>query len=983
MKKYLESRLAIAFALTFFVSFLSAEDVTSGSLTGNVLNQSGDAVSGASLVVKSTSTGVTRSATSGADGSVRVPLLAVGSYTVSVSASGYTTLSDTVNVSLGGASSYNFVLSSASADVEDVVVVGSVVESYDFDRTTTGISIDVDEVLGRTPVNRNITSLVLLAPGTTEGDSAFGNLASVSGSSVAENVYLVNGLNITNFRNFTGASTVPFEFYEQVDVKTGGYQAEFGKAIGGVVNAVTRSGTNDFTASVSVYETPDALRSQSPNTYAADNNRRESDQREINISVGGPIIEDKLFYYVLFNPDESEVSSYGLLSGRTTTSQLDDEFLGYKLDYYLTSNTHFEYTFFSDETQIVYNEWEYDVDTGVKGAYIGESYDNIGGDNEIFKVTSVINDNLTVSFMQGSNDYNRTSSGSGDQYPAIYDARSGSFVPVGQQTSFTIDVGSDSRDMTRFDVDYYVGKHHFRMGYEEEELTAINATINSGGVYYAWFDGDAASGIASGEGNDVVRVRNYSSGGTFVTEQEAFYIQDSWDVTDRLNLNIGLRRSSFNNKNAEGNTFVKAEDQDALRIGATYDLSGDGSSKLFASFGEYYLPIAANTNIRMAGGETYIQTWYNYPAGAPADFLPVGIPVEKDENNPAYLRHVVYGDGSVPDTRSTTDNSLEPMYGEELILGYQTTLEKGMFAGWDFEALYVERELASTIEDVAIDAAVNAYCEANNIVVSPAVAATDTTDAVDAVTCADEWTGFHQYVLTNPGTDMNVYLPELDATVDLSAADLGYPSVVREYTGLTFTLSRAFDNDWTASLSYTNSESIGNYEGTVKSDNGQDDAGITQDFDQPGLTDGSYGLLPNHREHLFKGSFSKVLRDDLLLGINSTITSPRVYGCIGVHPTDDFAAAYAASSWYCQDELTPRGSVSQSNWVINMDLLLSWNVSDNLNVRMDVFNLFNFDSVDDIREYGDQGTGAIDPNYLKPTSYQTPRKVRLGFKYSF
>ena len=78
-----------------------------------------------------------------------------------------------------------------------------------------------------------------------------------------------------------------------------------------------------------------------------------------------------------------------------------------------------------------------------------------------------------------------------------------------------------------------------------------------------------------------------------------------------------------------------------------------------------------------------------------------------------------------------------------------------------------------------------------------------------------------------------------------------------------------------------------------------------------------------------------------------------------------------------------RGSVSQSNWVINMDLLLSWNVSDNLNVRMDVFNLFNFDSVDDIREYGDQGTGAIDPNYLKPTSYQTPRKVRLGFKYSF
>jgi len=972
MNRILDSRIASAFLLTFFVSFMNAEDVTSGSLSGNVLDQSGNAVSGASVVVKSASTGVTRSTSSNSDGSLRIPVLAVGTYSVDISANGFNNLSDTVKVSLGGASSYNFVLSSKAANVEDVVVVGSVVQSYDFDRTTTGINIDVDELLGRTPVSRDITSLVLLAPGTTEGDSAFGNLASVSGSSVAENVYLVNGLNVTNFRNFTGSSSVPFEFYQQVDVKTGGYQAEFGKAIGGVVNAVTRSGTNDFTASVSVYDTPDSLRSQSPNTYAADNARRQSDQREINVSVGGPIIKDKLFYYVLFNPDESEVSSYGLLSGRTTTSTLDDEFMGAKLDYYLDfANTHLEYTYFSDETQIVFNEWEYDTATGAKGTYIGESYDNVGGENEIFKITSVLSDSLTVSYMEGTNEYNRTTSGSGDQYPAIYDARSGSFVSVGQQTSFSIDVGDDSREMSRFDLDYYVGNHHFRMGFEEETLTAVNATINSGGVYYAWFDGDATSGIASGAGNDVVRVRNYQSGGSFVTEQEAMYIQDSWDISDRLNLNVGLRRSSFDNKNANGKTFVKAEDQDAMRIGATYDLSGDGSSKLFASFGEYYLPIAANTNIRMAGGETYIQTWYNYPDGAPADFMPVGIPVEKDENNPNYLRHVVYGDGSVPDTRSTTDNSLEPMYGEEIILGYQTTLENGMFSGWDFEATYVERELASTIEDVAIDAAVIAYCEANNIVV----------DAT--TTCADEWTGFHQYVLTNPGTPMNVYLPELDATVDLSAEDLGYPKVVRDYSALTFSLIREFDGDWGASLSYTNSESVGNYEGTVKSDNGQDDAGITQDFDQPGLTDGSYGYLPNHREHLFKGQFSKVLSENVLVGLNTTITSPRVYGCIGVHPTDTFAAAYAASSWYCQGDITPRGSVSQSNWVINTDLLLSWNVSENMNVRMDVFNLFNFDSVDDIREYGDQGTGAIDPNYLKPTSYQPARRIRLGFKYTY
>jgi outer membrane receptor protein involved in Fe transport len=969
MKNFINSRFALVGLLSFFVTFTVAEDVTNGSLAGQVTNQSGAAVAGATVTVKSDATGISRSSASNESGSLRIPLLPAGSYALTISASGYTTFNDSVKVSLGGDSTYDFVLGSASSNIEDVVVTGSVSASYDFSRTTTGLTIDVDELLGVTPVSRDLTSLVLLAPGSTEGDSAFGNLASINGSSVAENVYLINGLNITNFRNFTGSSTVPFEFYEYVDVKTGGYQAEFGKAIGGVVNAVTRSGSNDFTASVSAYMTPDSFRSQSPNSYAADNARRESEQTEVNISVAGPIIKDKLFYYLLLNPDNSEVTSYGLLSERSTNNVLDDEFFGGKLDYYLNDTTHIEYTFFNDDTTIVSDTSEYDISTGKLGTNIGKSFDNVGGENEIFKITSVITDNLTVSYMQGTNEYNRTTSGAGDGFPALYDARSGSFVNVGQNTSFSIDVGDDKREMSRFDLDYYVefmGSHHFRAGLEEETLTAVNSTINSGGVYYAWFDGLTVSGTEyAAAGTDVVRVRNYNSGGTFVTEQEALYIQDSWDVSDRLNLNIGLRRSTYDNKNAEGKTFVKVEDQDAMRLGASYDIYGDGSSKLFYSFGEYYLPIAANTNIRMAGGETYIHTWYKQEGGAPASFLPVGVPVEADKNNANYLYQVVYGDGTVADTRAGTDNSLEPMYGEETILGYETTLNAGMFKGWNLGTTYVSRELASTIEDVAIDAAVISYAAANGGLDSSA------------------FTGFHQYVLTNPGTNMNVYIPEWDQTVTLSAADLGYPTVSRDYTAVSVALEKEFDGDWGATLSYTNSESKGNYEGTVKSDNGQDDAGLTQDFDQPGLTDGSYGLLPNNREHIFKGRFNKALRSDVMLGINSTITSPRTFGCIGYHPTDNFAAAYGASSWYCDGKLTPRGSVAQSSWILNLDMLVSWNVNDNLNVRMDVFNLFDFDSVDDMNEFGDSTSTTANKNYLKPTSFQTPRSLRIGFKYTY
>ncbi len=432
--------------------------------------------------------------------------------------------------------------------------------------------------------------------------------------------------------------------------------------------------------------------------------------------------------------------------------------------------------------------------------------------------------------------------------------------------------GTDEREIFKFDVDYYIGNHHLRFGIENEDLTASDTSEYSGGVYYRGYDDNGNGAIDPGE---TVRLRIYRSGGNFEVKQEAFYIQDSWDVTDRLNLNIGLRRSTYDNKNAAGATFVKTEDQQALRFGASYDVFGDGSSKLFYSFGEYYLPIAANTNIRMAGGETYIHTWYKQEDGAPAGYTDCG-------------ETSVFGDGSVPDTRSLTDANLKPMYGEETIIGYTQVLESGAFAGWDLNAYYVQRELATTIEDVAIDAAVNAWCAAGN---------------GDPVGCA-AFTGFHQYVVTNPGNDMNVYLPEFDQFVTLSAADLNYPKPIREYDGMTVELERVWDGDWALRIAYTNSDTIGNYEGTVKSDNGQDDAGITQDFDQPGLVDGSYGKLPNHRKHIFKANGSKMLANNLVGGMNMSVTSPRYYGCIGEHPTDVYAAAYGASSWYCNGVLT-------------------------------------------------------------------------------
>ena len=941
-----------------------AEDGTSGTLNGKVLSSSGASISGAAVSVSSTSTGVSRSGVTSSDGSISMPLLAIGTYNVSISAGGYTTLDDSVRIRLGN-TSYNFVLS--SGDMEEMVVTAGARQIKDFDSTTTGISVDVDELINTTPVARNITAIQLLAPGTQSGDSAFGNLASIGGSSPAENVYIVNGLNTTNFRNFTGSSSVPFEFYEQVEVKTGGYQAEFGKATGGVVNAVTKSGSNDWEFGFNVSYTPDSLIEDKPDTYTNRNNLDERDFMETNVWVSGPIIKDMLFFYLLVNPEDDEYLD--TVQTQQYVYKKDETFFGGKLDFYAGDKIHLEYTYFNDDAQNVEDTYSYDASTGAT-SLVGPSFYNIGGENHIGKASFLITDNLTAAITYGSNEYNRTTSGAGDSIPACYlhpsspNNPGSGWLPCGDATNFSISVGDDEREIIRYDVDYYLGKHHIRLGFEEEELTANDSTINSGGVYYMYFNSPS---YASFTGNSVAgqpyaRVRTYESGGTFETNQEVLYLQDSWQVNDQLMVNAGIRRSSYDNKNSNGETFVKTEDQDAMRLGVTYDIDGDGNRKIFASYGEYYLPIAANTNIRMAGGETYIHDFYEVTADQHGSVSPV---------LGAQVNSTVYGDGSVPDTRSTTDNSLEPMYQEEIILGYAQTLESGMLEGFDLGITFTTRDLASTIEDVAIDAAVLAYCDANGITV------TDTGNS-----CADEWTGFHQYVLTNPGSDMNVYLPELGTTVDLSAADLNYPEVSREYKAIAIALDRPFDGDWGLKASYTWSSTKGNYEGTVKSDNGQDDAGITQDFDQPGLTDGSYGYLPNHRRHLLKVFGTKAINDKLTFGMAFRAESPRKFGCIGTHPTDVFASAYGDSSWYCEGKLTPRASAFESDTITTLDALLSYRFSERLIFRLDMFNVLDSQAVTDMNEYGESG-GAPNANYQLPVNFQAPRKVRLGMQFDF
>jgi hypothetical protein len=1002
-------------ATAILATAAQAQDYSNVTASGRVIGTDGNPISGAEVTYVSNDQGFTRTTTTDSSGGFRLSQLPTGSYSVTIKASGYEDFSDSAVIISPDRAANQFALASVGGAAEIVVTAGRV-QVVDFERTTTGAVIEVAEVAARVPVARDLTAVVKLSPGTTQGDAAFGNLPNIGGASVAENQYYINGLNLTDFRKGLGATTVPFEFYETVEVKNGGFQAEFGRTTGGVVNATTKSGSNTFHGGVLVTYEPNSLQATgrdfiNPRTsLPLVNNSADYRQRiDANFFLSGPIIKDRLFFYALYNPRNVEFGDGIATSGRFDRAKTTSPFYGGKIDAEPIDGQRFELTYFNTEGQTVTNSFAFDPTTNAIGA--GQSSETVktGGENYVGRYTGTFTDWLTISAAYGKNKNREITGSSRNDFPTIIDNRSGTPQNIGNPTT-VVETALDTREFYRGDIDLrfdLFGSHHIRAGYDQENLTTFNTSSYTGDVVYQYFIAGAGDTFAP-VGTQYVSARTFINGGQFKSINKAFYIQDNWTLFDnRLNLQFGIRNDRFENRNVEGETFYKSGDQWGPRFGFSGDPFGDGKTKVYGSFGRYFLPIASNTNVRLAGAE-FDLTRYNVLTGVNSDNTPIiGAPLlfaGADACFDTGVRNCEnISDGAATPTEATVAKNLKPQSMDEYILG----VEQRLGGGWRVGLYGTYRKLNRALEDVAIDAAVNAYCAA---------------EGIDCNTASGSpiWSGFHQYVLVNPGQPSTITLSNPVngesslRTIEFSADDLGYPSAVRKYKALTATFEREWDGKWSVAGSYTWSKLRGNYEGAVKSDNGQDDAGITTDFDQPGLTNGSFGFLPNDRRHNFKLYGAYQVTDWFLFGANVSVTSPRKYGCLGRIPRtiDAFAALYGSNSWYCHldaqgevittgtvlnpqgvagnpnpaAQLTPRGSQFSSPWQKQLDLTFAFTLPTELfngTFRVDVFNVFNTRSALDFEERGTLGNGQPRNTYALPNSFQRPRYVRLQFGVQF
>ena len=226
--QFKRSALALAIAVATSGTVL-AQSNTIGYIFGQVSG-------GGTVSVENLGTGLKREISVDADGNFRASSLPTGRYKVT-----YNGQSKEVVVNVGTGSAVSFADASTLGVVE---VTGSAINPIDIS-SVESTTILTSEQIAKIPVARNVTQVALLAPGTVRGDAAFGNLASFGGSSVSENAYFVNGFNITNaFKNLAFAQ-LPFEAIAEQQVKTGGYGVEFGCSTGGVINIITKRGSNE------------------------------------------------------------------------------------------------------------------------------------------------------------------------------------------------------------------------------------------------------------------------------------------------------------------------------------------------------------------------------------------------------------------------------------------------------------------------------------------------------------------------------------------------------------------------------------------------------------------------------------------------------------------------------------------------------------------------------------------------------------------
>lgn len=993
-----------------------------GSIEGVVKDSSGAVLPGVSVEAR-TNTGVVLTSVTDASGVYRFPSLAPGVYEITANLQGFAPRKQAdVLVALGQIKKVDMSLGLAGVIESVQVTAESPLVDVKQNARQTNIRAEQIDLM---PKGRDFTSLVTQAAGVNyEAKSGGEGNVMIDGASAGENRYIIDGIETTNLRNGATGKAVVADFIEEVQVKSSGYTAEFGGATGGVINVVTKSGTNDWhgnalfnweSSRLASARRP-TLRQELANSDIAEYvsyPKDTSDRIEPGGAIGGPIVKNRAWFFGAYqpaltsnnrstspttanNPAAATVSVDQKLQVQyatgNMTSQLSDGLrarVAFNNSWSRTtgllpalsgtdpSGTNYSKTSVFPNYSVSGNvDWvaSRSLFFGIRGGYyMSDQHDSNVTEEPFYRWTTTSN----IGFL--------------DVPAALQHGTSFNSIPSNNK------VTRDQQTRAYFQADGTVyakmgGDHQLKFGVQADRIGNNVLSGESRNLVTIRWNSPLPTGVPVTRGtygyyevrsNGVAPQQGLITEGNIHSNLIGLFVQDAWTINNKLTINAGVRTERERVPTYTTGADIPAigiefgfKDKLAPRMGFAYDVKGDGKWKAFGSWGIFYDIFKLELPRGSFGGEKWLSYYYtldtydwpNLVAGAncpPAcnGTLIRGQVTPENPKGGIDFRHPSFGADSI-------QPGLKPMKQQEATVG----LEHQMSDVIALSARYVHKQIDRAIDD---------------------------TGSLDAA-------GNEIYIIANPGEGLTA--------LALTNPSTALPKPKRDYDSVEFALEKRFAQSWYLRTSYLWSRQYGNYSGLSQSDeNGRMSPNVGRLYDYPLMMfqDGgtaAFGPLATDRPHQFKTQFIYAFPFGTSVGINEYVASGLpVSREVGIYPTSNLPVNYLG-----------RGSDGRTPMFSQTDLLVQHSFkfmgTRQLQVSFNVLNLLNQDTANskystyqkvngvvpgstltaaDFNEApfytGQQTLAALitaqnvvkDPRFLMDNGFQAPLQARFGLKFLF
>ncbi|HKZ01520.1 MAG TPA: TonB-dependent receptor [Pyrinomonadaceae bacterium] len=1039
------SLFVLCFGITAF-----AQTATTGSIEGMVMDQNQRPVANATVTATSPNLILAQTAQTNDAGQYSIANLPPGTYTVTVEeTAGFAKKESTgVIVNLSKTTTIDLALTPKGAQAE--VTITDTGAAVDVTSATSGSNVSSDQ-FSNFPTARTVQGLYTIAPSV--GGSGLRDASgrerdpSVAGSSGPENNYILDGVN-TSDPAFGGAgANLPFEFVQEVEIKTGAYGADIGRSTGGVFNVITKSGGNEINGDVFGYFTTkgmvrDVKSSAVPLIGASPQSFSEIDA---GVDIGGPIKKDKLWFFGAFNPQRRKNQFLTQTFLEPVENKITTPFYAGKLTWGINQNNTFTFSTFGDFTK--QEGFLFRLNARVPDNGFGANLDSFrgtietGGHNYVARLNSNIRSNFIGEFMFGLH-YQRANT---------IPASSVADVPLLQENFAVVRNGSF---VTPVDTNVFL------------------TTGNPNSLRLAFVDGRGGGGL----------FRNFTTAGFgLVSDQD----RNRWEFAARLQNIWGQHTIKYgfeymNNSykiltksSGPGRTFGDPFDEEADAIFPATNMPG--GVRITNRWG-VCAPTSATAVVCPSAAFTgRLQRLIDEGQG-PAGITSVttgSLTIAQLNTNPILVLSSVRvrdfflntGDGS-------TSTRVQGFYVQD-DFKIQRNLQLNLGLRWDYQQAYgtsssyiklnnfihntqprigfiwdftgqgrgkvfvnVARFLETPIpldvnvraggDDIQLDRHANVNflnaaagttilagtasglgclgCEATPV--DPDLRPQTVNEAYGGIeyeVVKDFTVGFAgryraqdhviedgsfddgaHYFLFNPGSSQTERLACADPLIGC------FGRARRYYRALEFTATKRFTHNYQFIGSYVYSSLIGNYEGLFRNDNGQSDPNITSLFDLPSLLGNTYGRLPNDRPHQFKFNGSYRTPFKLMVSGNFYYRSGIPFDALIPHPVYGDNEGFEVPRGSAVNPITGSDR-TPSNYQLDLGAYYPIKTGEKSELRfmVDWFNVTNAQRA--IREdttlrinSGISGVPPVaNPTFGTGTIFQFPSTLRLGAKFSF